>query len=124
MSKTNCPCGRHKTYENCCGKIHSNSSAAQTAEDLMRSRYTAFVMGNGKYLQKSHHPTTRPTKQEAKEIEKWAKAVSWLRLELLESWKGTENDLEGTVTFKAFFMDGLQVDVIQERSLFVKNNGI
>ena len=52
---SNCPCGRNKTYENCCGKIHQNINKAKTAEDLMRSRYSAFTFANISYLKESHY---------------------------------------------------------------------
>ena len=54
MKNVDCPCGRNKSYQDCCGLIHKSLKEAETAEDLMRSRYTAFVKGNGQYLQKSH----------------------------------------------------------------------
>ena len=52
----------------------------------------------------THHKSTRPTK-EKKAIVKWAKSVQWMRLEVLETTKGSENDLEGTVTFNAYFFE-------------------
>ena len=80
---SNCPCGKLKFYNNCCGAIHNNNSSATTAEDLMRSRYVAFVKGNGTYLNKSHHSSTCPSIKEGEEIEKWAKSVSWIKLDVL-----------------------------------------
>lgn len=95
----------------------------QTAEQLMRSRYSAFVLADGDYLMKSHHATTRPIK-EKKSIVKWAKSVQWIRLEILEATDGLLNHEKGTVRFKAFFFENGSVQVIQENSLFKKENGI
>ncbi|MCL4157034.1 UNVERIFIED_CONTAM: hypothetical protein GTU68_053260 [Idotea baltica] len=88
----------------------------------MRSRYSAFVLANGDYLMDSHHASTRPTK-EKKAIVKWAKSVEWIKLEVLETTKGKETDNEGIVTFKAYFYEKGKVDIIYEKSAFVKENG-
>ena len=119
----NCPCGSNKSYADCCGKPHKNLSTATTAEQLMRSRYSAFVLGNGNYLMDSHHSSTRPIK-EKKSIEAWAKSVSWIRLEILDKEKGGINDQRGTVTFNAYFFENGKVEVIHEKSDFVKENGL
>ena len=124
MKIVDCPCGRNKIYQDCCGLIHKSLKEAETAEDLMRSRYTAFVKGNGQYLQKSHHPKTRPSKKEAIEIEEWAKSVDWIKLEVLNSTKGTSIDTEGTVEFKAYFYENSRVSIIHENSYFEKVSGL
>lgn len=94
---------------------------AKTAEQLMRSRYSAFVKADGDYLMQSHHASTRPLK-EKKSIVKWAKSVEWIKLDVIETSKGTENDTEGTVTFQAYFYEKGKVDIIHEKSAFVKEN--
>ncbi|HET6419966.1 MAG TPA: YchJ family metal-binding protein, partial [Geobacteraceae bacterium] len=38
-----CPCGSGRTYEDCCGALIKGASPAGTAEQLMRSRYSAYV---------------------------------------------------------------------------------
>ncbi|WP_299883862.1 YchJ family metal-binding protein [uncultured Lacinutrix sp.] len=114
-----CYCGSLKAYTNCCEKVHKDITQALTAEQLMRSRYSAFVVANGDYLMKSHHSTTRKIK-EKKSIVIWAKSVQWIKLEVLEKTKGLENDTEGTVTFNAYFYDHGKVDIIHEKSAFLK----
>ncbi len=117
-----CPCGRPKTYTDCCGQIHQNQAKAITAEDLMRSRYTAFVLANGDYLMHSHHSSTRPI-SEKNEIVRWAKSVKWIKLEVLNTTQGSSNDNEGTVEFKAYFKEGFVTTYIHENSYFTKENG-
>jgi SEC-C motif-containing protein len=117
-----CPCGSTDTYTNCCEIAHEKLSTAETAEQLMRSRYTAFTMANGDYLMKSHHSSTRPIK-EKKAIEKWSKSVRWIRLDVLSISKGKVRDTEGTVTFNAYYFDHGKVEVIHEKSAFIKENG-
>lgn len=117
----NCYCGNNKTYKTCCEVFHLNNGKTETAQQLMRSRYSAFVLANGDYLMQTHHSSTRPT-SEKKEIVKWAKSVEWIKLEVLETTKGLEKDEKGTVTFNAYFYDSESVDVIHEKSAFVKEN--
>jgi SEC-C motif-containing protein len=116
-----CYCGHLKTYEACCGKAHKNMAYAKTAEQLMRSRYSAFVLANGDYLMDSHHSKTRKPK-EKKAIVNWAKSVEWIKLEITKTSNGLENDTEGTVIFNAYFYTHGKVDVIHEKSAFIKEN--
>lgn len=108
-----CPCNPNKKYSDCCLKAHQNINSVTSAEQLMRSRYSAFVLAKIDYLQISHHTSTRPSKKEKKEILKWTKSVDWLRLEVL-------NTTIDTVEFKAFFMENGKIDVIYENSSFIK----
>ena len=119
----NCPCGSAKKYTDCCEIAHKDLSAVTTAEQLMRSRYTAFTMANGDYLMKSHHSSTCPLK-EKKAIENWAKSVNWIRLEVVETTDGKSSNTKGTVTFNAYYFENGKVDVIHEKSAFVRENGL
>ena len=110
-----CPCNPSKLYADCCQKAHINIKSVTTPEELMRSRYSAFVMANIDYLLKSHHSKTRPSNSEKKEILAWTKSVEWVKLDVLKS---TEN----TVEFKAFFYENGSLNVIHENSFFVKQN--
>ena len=58
-----CPCGSGTSYGACCGPLHAGREAA-TAEALMRSRYSAFVLLDADYLLRSWHPATRPARLE------------------------------------------------------------
>ena len=120
-----CPCGNQISYSNCCELIHQNISVANNAEELMRSRYTAFVKANGKFLKESHHLTTRPqTKKALQEIVDFSKSVKWLGLEIIETKLGQQYDEDGTVEFKAHFNYQNKRDLIHEVSSFRKENGI
>ena len=110
-----CPCNPSKKYKDCCQKAHKNIETVSSAEALMRSRHSAFVLANINYLQKSHHSSTRPTKREKRAIEKWTTSVNWIKLEIL-------NTTEDTVEFKAFYMEHGINAVIHENSLFCKEN--
>ena len=116
-----CPCGRNKSYNTCCGVLHRLDKSATTAEDLMRSRYAAFVLALGDYLMYSHHSSTRPTNDKT-DIENWAKSVKWKGLVVKETVYGGELDNEGIVEFTAHFKEAGRNRKIEERSKFVKED--
>lgn len=116
-----CPCNSSKPFNACCEPIIKGRQKAQTAQALMQSRYTAYCMGDVDYLMISHHATTRPIK-ERKQIEKWAKSVQWLGLKIVSTDKGSENDINGMVEFKATYIENGQIQQIHEKSLFKKEN--
>lgn len=117
----NCYCGHNKPYKSCCEVFHLNHGKTETAQQLMRSRYSAFVLANGNYLMETHHSSTRPI-SEKKDIVDWAKSVQWIRLEVLEANSGLKDNTKGTVTFNAYFYEQGKIDVIHEKSAFVKEN--
>ena len=104
-----CPCGLPAVYDGCCGRFHSGA-AAPTAELLMRSRYSAFVVADPGYLLRTWHPSTRPAAVET--------GSGWLRLEVLSATGGLL-DTEGVVHFRAHARDG----VVEERSRFLRDDG-
>ena len=55
-----CPCGSGGSYGECCGPLHDNRVQAGTAEQLMRSRYSAYAMGRLDHVFRTWHPRTRP----------------------------------------------------------------
>ncbi len=119
----NCPCGLNKLAEDCCLPIINGKKNAHTAEQLMRSRYTAFTIAEVDYLMSSHHSKTRNMKDK-KEIKRWAKSVQWMGLSILDKEKGTASDTSGIVEFKAVFMENGQLDQIHEKSYFEKENNL
>lgn len=70
--KIPCPCGG-LSYETCCGPLHRNEQFAQSPEQLMRSRYSAFANRLENYLRETWHPSTRPSEQILTEtnLQKW-----------------------------------------------------
>ena len=55
-----CPCGTGATYDACCGRLHRGAAQAKTAEELMRSRYAAYAVGDLDHVFRTWHPRTRP----------------------------------------------------------------
>ncbi|MGJ5851028.1 MULTISPECIES: YchJ family protein [Streptomyces] len=108
-----CPCGLPAAYEACCGRYHSGGAAAPTAEALMRSRYSAFVVRDAAYLLRSWHPRTRPTGVD------FDTTMRWTGLEILDTQDGSAFHSTGTVTFRASFRGGS----MHERSRFERVDG-
>lgn len=119
--QSNCPCGSGKNFENCCHPIINGKKDAVTAQELMRSRYVAFTQANVDYLMRSHHSSTRPTK-ERKNIEEWAKSVKWIKLTVLNTQAGEATDKTGFVEFEAVYMENGQLDKIHENSFFQRED--
>ncbi|MEP6191186.1 MAG: YchJ family metal-binding protein, partial [Marinobacter sp.] len=65
-----CPCGFTLAYEQCCQPLHRGEAAA-TPEALMRSRYSAFVVGQADYLLATWHPSTRPVELSLESSPDW-----------------------------------------------------
>lgn len=120
---TTCHCGHEQNYDICCGSIHHDIANALTAESLMRSRYSAFCKADGDFLSKSQAKKYAPSPSEIKDIVAWAKSVTWVKLEVLETTNGLENNKTGTVKFKATYFDADGMGIIEENSLFEKENG-
>lgn len=55
-----CLCGTALPYAACCGRFHAGTQPVPNAEALMRSRYSAYVLGLNDYLLASWHASTRP----------------------------------------------------------------
>ncbi len=124
-----CPCGRtaHSVtkagkrqllpFANCCGLYlnrHDDTPAAD-ADTLMRSRYSAFVLGRAEYLLATWHPSTRPTDLALDP------AAKWLGLEVRSHKLLDANHAE--VEFVARYRDGGRAVRLHERSRFVRESG-
>ena len=70
-----CPCGSGTAYDACCGRLHRGAAQAATAEELMRSRYAAFAVGDAAYLFRTWHPRTRPNDVEPDPATTWTGLV-------------------------------------------------
>ncbi|MCB0407206.1 MAG: YchJ family protein [Bdellovibrionales bacterium] len=101
-----CPCGSQKLYHECCEPIILKKRLAKTAEELMRSRYSAFVQNAMEHIQSTHDPSTR-NDLDMEGNQAWSERAKWKGLEIIKTEAGTENDSEGTVEFIASYeMDG------------------
>ena len=97
-----CPCGKGESIEVCCGPILSEKRQAETAEELMRARYTAYATHDIDFVISSHDPKTSGEVDRAN-TEAWAKNSEWMGLQILATEGGTATDTEGTVEFVATY---------------------
>ncbi|HWI41171.1 MAG TPA: YchJ family metal-binding protein, partial [Verrucomicrobiae bacterium] len=54
-----CPCGSAAPYAECCEPVIRGTAPAETAERLMRARYTAHVKVETGFIHDSLHPAHR-----------------------------------------------------------------
>lgn len=106
-----CPCGSRKQYLECCEPLHRGVQKAENPEQLMRSRYSAFALGEAAYLLKTstseHHAA-----DELEQLEAQMGQVEWLKLEVLDA----HDDI---VEFKAYYRDESGIHLLHEKSRFV-----
>lgn len=110
-----CLCGSALDYKHCCGLYHSGGKTPQTAESLMRSRFTAYAMHNGDYLQATWDASKRP-----EQIDFSKDTAEWQGLEIVSVKKGGVNDEKGIVEFKAYYLLNGEESVMNEISRFKK----
>jgi SEC-C motif domain protein len=100
--KTSCPCGSAKAFQECCGPFLSGEKRPETAEQLMRSRYTAYTVVDVPYLKRTLAPEARKGFEEA-DTKAWAEKTKWKKLSILSTKKGSVSDTKGIVEFSAFY---------------------
>ncbi|HZR49776.1 MAG TPA: YchJ family metal-binding protein [Streptosporangiaceae bacterium] len=110
-----CPCGLGDDFESCCGRIHAGAPAP-TAESLMRARYSAFAVGDTRYLLRTWHSSGRPRTLSLDP------ALRWVRLAILETRDGGLFDATGTVRFRAMYVRHERRGVLAETSMFVRQD--
>ncbi|MFD3755475.1 YchJ family protein [Streptomyces sp. NPDC058622] len=113
-----CPCGLPAAYPECCGRFHSGAGQAPTAERLMRSRFSAFAVGDTAYLLRSWHPSTRPGRLGLDPEQRWD------RLEILATERGGMFETEGSVEFRAHYREGRHAGSLHEHSAFAREDGV
>ena len=112
-----CPCGTGLSYAECCGRFHDGTAHAATAEQLMRSRYSAFAVGDAGYLLATWHPSTRPRGLELDPHTRWT------GLDVLGTTGGTLLAAEGTVEFRAHHVVDREAGAQHENSRFRREGG-
>jgi SEC-C motif-containing protein len=116
MNNAPCPCGTGLAYASCCGRFHGGSAVAPTAEALMRSRYSAFVLDQLNYLLATWHPSTRPAALAPNEP-----GLRWLGLSIKSHVQNDES--HATVAFVARSKRGGRAHRLTETSRFVREDG-
>lgn len=117
-----CACGLGESTETCCLPIIKGERPAPTAEMLMRTRYSAYVLGEVDYILGTLHPEAS-NDVDREGTEKWSREAEWLGLEVVSTQKGAEEDEAGVVEFIARFrMDGVDREH-HEQAQFARHRG-
>ncbi len=110
-----CPCGSTLLFNDCCHLFITQEKTPATAEQLMRSRFSAYATRNGQYIFDTYGVT--PQKQQTVEaIQSWADECLWLALQIHESH-------ESIVEFSAYYVVDNTLCELRERSNFAIEQG-
>lgn len=117
-----CPCTSKKPYDRCCGPFHSGAVAPETAELLMRSRFSAYALGKADYLIATR-PEAKRADENREELATYCKSVSCVSLKIVGREQGGKNDDTGIVTFHASLQSNGRRTLHIETSTFARENG-
>ena len=115
-----CPCGSGSTFDACCEPIISGTREPDTAEQLMRARYSAFTTGAIDFIVSSTHSRSRK-EIDLSFIQDWSQNSTWHGLEILET-KDVNED-KAFVSFEARFTQNGEEQRHREKSLFEREDG-
>ncbi|MDX8388640.1 MAG: YchJ family protein [Ghiorsea sp.] len=116
--QTACPCNSGKMLSECCEPYHTVKTAP-TAEALMRSRYSAFVLGLSEYIWQTWHPDTRPELDILGGMN-----LKWISLDIVSKEAGLASDNQGRIRFVASYVANNKGKKLDENSTFVKEDGL
>jgi len=111
-----CYCKSQKPFNECCEPFLAHAKKPATPEELMRSRYSAYVLADAAYIVATATPEQNSS-EELELIKEYAKSIEWLGLEIVHA---KENQVE----FKAYYRDGQGVGVQHEKSNFLQVDGM
>jgi SEC-C motif-containing protein len=117
-----CPCGSGLDYGACCEPVIRGKQPAETAEQLMRSRYSAYVKVETDYIFATTHPAHREG-YDHDGTRQWAESAEWLGLEIVSAEEGGPDDGRGQVEFIARYRDKGGDHAHHELADFVREEG-
>lgn len=108
-----CLCGSEQSYEDCCGKLINTIQAAENPEQLMRSRYSAYILKNESYLLHSWHKSTRPDS-----LDLTIDTTQWKKLKIISA---TEKNVHFVAYFTQDTLNKEKTYALTENSHFIKD---
>jgi SEC-C motif-containing protein len=117
-----CPCTSKKPYDRCCGPFHAGTSLPETAEQLMRSRFSAYALAKVDYLIGTR-PEAKRADENREELAQYCRSVSCVSLKIVSKEKGGKADDAGVVTFHASLQANGRRSLHIETSQFARENG-
>ena len=117
-----CPCTSAKPYDRCCGPFHAGAAAPATAEQLMRSRFSAYALGKVDYLIATR-PEAKRSEEDREELAAYCKSVRCVGLKIVAKERGGPADDSGIVTFHASLQANGRRTLHIETSTFAREEG-
>ncbi|GAB4525302.1 MAG: YchJ family protein [Haliangiales bacterium] len=118
-----CPCTSGRAFDACCGPYINGDAKPETAEALMRSRYSAYATENIDYVLATHDPATRDEVDPEGALT-WARESTWEGLTIVDTEAGGPDDQDGVVEFIARYEAQGQHVGHHERSRFQRIDGV
>jgi SEC-C motif domain protein len=115
-----CPCGSGKGFATCCAPVIKGERESQSAEELMRARYSAFATGAMDFVVATTHPSTRH-EVDLSSITEWSQTSTWQGLDIIEANEAVDN--KALVSFEARFTQYGKEQRHREKSLFEFEDG-
>ena len=119
MTSPACYCGSSKFFTHCCQPFLNRQAKPSSAEQLMRSRFSAFCRQDFQYLIDTLH-RSKHNDNELEQLQQNSHHTHWVKLSILNVQMGKHNDQKGVVEFNAIFVEGTQFYQLHERSCFIR----
>lgn len=113
-----CFCGSNCTFQTCCQPFINKERQVQTAEQLMRSRFSAYALGNAPYIYDTYAQSSQAA-QSVKDIDDWSKSCAWVALKIHPLADNVNNATEQFVEFSAFYITNNTLCELREKSRFI-----
>lgn len=114
-NKNNCPCESGHAFNQCCGRFLSGQQTPHTPLELMRSRYTAYIRQDDRYLRHTWYPNAIPEGALSADP-----ALKWVRLQII---RHEQSGNDGLVEFIAHCKVNGRAQKMHETSRFLRERG-
>jgi len=116
-----CHCGTGLNYRDCCKPYIKGKKNAPTAEALMRSRYSAYVVGAIDYIFSTCSENIS-SRMDYESTKRWSEKATWRGFKILAVKGGEETSGRGTVHFEAYYEQEFMNHIYHEIANFEKEN--
>ncbi|MDX2370326.1 MAG: YchJ family metal-binding protein [Colwellia sp.] len=118
-----CFCGSNCDFTSCCQPYINKEAPVQTAEQLMRSRFSAYTISNAQYIYDTYAKSSQAA-QSVKDIDDWSKSCVWIALKIHPLANSVNNSTEQFVEFSAFYITNNTLCELREKSRFILEENI
>ena len=113
-----CFCGSNTNFSSCCQPYIDKKIPIQTAEQLMRSRFSAYAIGNAQYIFDTYAKSSQLA-QSVKDIDDWSNSCVWIALKIYPMTTKADKETEQFVEFSAFYIINNTLCELREESRFI-----